>query len=149
MLVHEGINFTFELQDGVALHTVVSRPDISFAEGAAAAAQMKGIHARLAQDPEVQGAIIDLSQAPSSQGPKTRATFHELVSYWEKAGKRLVLVIDEAQAILLMQLRRIVAQSAKQHGRVVMDRDTALQWLRDELQLQPTISSAGLRAIDP
>lgn len=88
-LLEEGINYSFRRDGDILLHKVISRPDITFAEGARVAAEMLEFHERYAAQATFAGSIIDFFDAPPSQGPKTRHIFAQIARSWAPEASHL------------------------------------------------------------
>jgi hypothetical protein len=127
--VASGPNYSFDVDQGVAVCRVWQRRDLSMAEGAHCAEEMIGHFARLAQDSQLRGMIFDLSQAPPVVGPKTEQALTKMMSSFDVA-RRPIAVIAGDDTMRQLQLQRILATSAARYGKLCASIDDARAHLK-------------------
>ena len=93
---------------GVALCRVFSRPDLSYAEGAALAREIESWSSRVARRVDVRGFILDLRAAPPISGPKTIEAKRQMLGRFLARDLRVVVVHAGESATQTMQLRRLL-----------------------------------------
>jgi hypothetical protein len=130
--IAEGMNYTIDLDGGVAVCRVWSRPDLDSATGALLATEKIGVFRRLATG-AARAMILDLSAAPSVTGPKTQQALGEMVQTFQEAAKPVVVVVG-ANAIQQLQLRRIVSTFAPNHGALLGSTEEAAAWIESQLR---------------
>ncbi len=125
-IIDEGENFRLAVWRGAAYCQVWRRPDVSAADGARFAAVLTNALRFLLTDPdnEVAGIVFDLSAAPASAGPTTRALLGEAINTWSLAGKRVAMLVsaEEQRA----QMGELIAQSGNGNGAVFDDEQAAV-----------------------
>ena len=126
-LVEEGDNYRVELDGGVALCRVWSRPDLDFETGARLAAKKVEICRRLAAG-EARALLFDLRDAPKVTGPKTQRALEQIIGAWESAARPIAVVVSPA-SLQKLQLTRIAKEVAPNHSEVFLDLDQARAWV--------------------
>jgi hypothetical protein len=123
----EGQNYSIDLEGPRARCRVWSRPDLDSAQGAALAIEKIALFKRLAQG-DTREMLFDLTQAPAVTGPKTQEALGQMLAAWEQADKPIA-VLSGPLSIQQLQLRRLVATYAPQHGALFTTLDEASAWL--------------------
>jgi hypothetical protein len=123
----EGQNYSIDLEGPRARCRVWSRPDLDSAQGAALAVEKIALFQRLAQG-DAEDMLFDLTHAPAVTGPKTQEALGQMLLAWEQAGKPIA-VLSGPLSIQQLQLRRLVATFAPQHGALFTALDEARAWL--------------------
>jgi hypothetical protein len=125
----EADNYAIDLEGSLVVCRVWSRPDLSSERGAELAQdKIKWFKALAAGD--ARGLLLDLSEAPRVTGPRTQEALGAMFSAWEEASKPLAVVAGPAK-IQHLQMKRVLAAAAPQHGRLFESREPALLWLSD------------------
>jgi hypothetical protein len=126
----EGGNYRIELERGIVMCKVWSRPDVDRATGARYAEEKVAIFENLlTMSGSVCGAcLLDAREAPTNWGPTTHAALARSVDLWERARRKIAIVAstDPLQTLLFRQL---VKEAAPCYGRVFTDLDRALEEL--------------------
>lgn len=126
----EGGNYRIELERGVVVCKVWSRPDVDRETGARYAEEKVAIFENLLEmSGSVSGAcLLDAREAPTNWGPTTHAALARSVELWERARRKIAIVAsDDPLQILLF--RQLVKEWAPRYGRVFTDFDRALEEL--------------------
>jgi hypothetical protein len=129
--VIRGGNHTIELRDGYASVRVFKREDVGLEEGARFAQEMAGHLIRLMINPQVGGLIIDVRDAPTIAGPKTRGVVGDLFEKWELTARPVAIVVGN-EPIKEVQFQQIVSKAAPRWGRVVARYEDGERWCRNE-----------------
>jgi hypothetical protein len=72
--------------------------------------------------------LFDLTQAPAVTGPKTQEALGQMLAAWEQAGKPIG-IISGSLSIQQLQLRRLIATFAPEHGALFGSLEEATAWL--------------------
>ncbi|HEU4537687.1 MAG TPA: hypothetical protein VFS00_26385 [Polyangiaceae bacterium] len=125
----EGPNFAITVEDGVATCRIWARPDLSWAEGAGTADTIAKALQALAAGPRdrARGLVLDERQAPPVVGPRTEAAIGELLSAWERRGRRVAYALGN-NPVKSLQMRRLMAQWTPKHGRAFATIEEAHAW---------------------
>jgi hypothetical protein len=126
----EGLNYHIDLDGTRAICRVWSRPDLDSAQGAALAVEKISLFQRLAQG-KAESLLFDLSEAPAVTGPKTQQALSEMLDAWQ-AAKKPIAVLSGPNSLQQLQLRRLLASAAPDHGAFFASRDEADAWLDAE-----------------
>ena len=130
MRIGEGGNYEITLHRGIAVCRIWKRPDVTREEGARYAEEMVQAMGATAVGPRsvAKGAILDMSEAPTSWGPATEASLGQILADWERSGRRIAVQMsaDPVQGLLL---RRLCKEHAPTHGMAVMSREDAELWI--------------------
>jgi hypothetical protein len=135
-ILEEGDNYRVELDAGVAVCTVWSRPDLDFETGAQLAAQKVTLCRSLAAGPAL-GFLFDLREAPKVTGPKTQASLELIVGIWEAAARPIAIIVNPA-SMQKLQLTRIARDAGPRHAEVFIDFELAREWLQRRLPARRT-----------
>jgi len=144
-LVDEGDNYRVELDGGVALCRVWTRPDLDFETGARLAAQKVEICRRLAAG-EARALLFDLRDAPKVTGPKTQKALELILGAWESAARPIAIIVSPA-SMQKLQLSRIAKDAAPNQCEVFLDLDQARAWVdqRSAAQARSVRAAPGKR----
>lgn len=111
-----GENFTFGVAPNQrAICRVWRRPDLSSTDGASSAEQMTTLMRAEASRLGSMGMMFDLRDAPFIAGPRTEAAIAAMLSSWDQARKRSVIVLSE-DPMQQLQMKRLVEKHAPRHG---------------------------------
>lgn len=119
-VLHTGGNYRIERVGSVLVDVVWKRPDLSREEGARLAEEASALLVQLAADATLTSLILDLTDAPSTWGPRTNAALVAAVKAW--GARRVAIVAPEA--ITRIGARDILRDAASE-GRVTASRDAA------------------------
>ena len=126
----KGGNYSIEIDRAVALCRVWKTPDVTREEGAQFAAEKVRLLGELASLPRTRARalIFDLREAPPVWGPATQEALETIVAAWERARKRIAVVVSD-DAIQRLQMNRIVAVQARAWGKIVGLTTEAWTWI--------------------
>lgn len=122
-----GGNHTIEVRDGCVCVHVFKREDVGLEEGARFARELSTHLARLVEEPDVVGLLMDVRDAPTIAGPKTRGFLLGLFEKWEMAMRPLAIVVGD-QSIKEIQFQNLVSKIAPRWGRVMNQYEDAERW---------------------
>ncbi|HEU4539264.1 MAG TPA: hypothetical protein VFS00_34320 [Polyangiaceae bacterium] len=125
----EGRSFSIVIDDGVVTCRVWVQPDIDWEAGARLAAEISQALQALAAGPReaAKALVLDERDAPPVVGPRTQALIGDLLSAWERRGRRIAYALG-TNPVKHLQMRRLVAQWAPKQGRTFESIDEARAW---------------------
>ncbi len=128
----DGRNYRIELADErLLIARLHRRPDLDTSAGADDVERMtETIHA--ASTGDVDGLLLDLTEAPAVMGPRTQAALQTLLGAWATSGRRAVLVVGPS-AVQRLQIERWVGDIGSSKVFVSTSLDVAKVWLRGSL----------------
>jgi len=124
MCFAEGLNFTIDLEDGVAVIRTFKRVDLDSVQVGDAALHMRQLGSELTKDEKVSGLVVDLRRTPGAVGPRVEQAYSDIAGAWEATAQRVSFLILE-DAMQHMQITRIVSKAATRFGAVFTDRNEA------------------------
>lgn len=126
----EGGNYRVTIDsEGVAHFRVWRRPDVSLEVGAAYAREMVGVFERLMGEPwmRVRGVMLDLVDASTTWGPRTRLAVSEMFATTERSCKWLA-VVTTSDAVQMMTVASVLKKNAPRCGRVFGSLSNGRMW---------------------
>lgn len=126
MRVGEGGNYAIDLEESVATLRVWKRPDLTFDEGARLAVMILEDVRRIVASADVRGFIMDLRDAPTLTGKRTRGTLSEIVGVCEAAKKPIGVLL--AAGVQYATLSAPLSVTGPTMARFCTEPDAARVW---------------------
>jgi hypothetical protein len=123
-----GGNFEIEIERGVAICRIWTRPDVDRMEGARFALQNVEAFKRLAEEPAsvVRAVVLDLTRAPAMWGSIIQSCLERMVAILESAQQAIAVLSQDAMQS--EQMQRILRAHAPLHGRLFASFGEAWAW---------------------
>jgi hypothetical protein len=131
----DGGNHSFELREGLAYCRVWQRPDVDSATGAKWAREMIGHFEQLAL--ASRGIVVDLTDAPPVNGPRTQDALGRMLHSFERA-RRPVAIVVGPNAMQRLQLQRIIEDEAPTQAKLFDSESTATHWILTQGRGRPS-----------
>jgi hypothetical protein len=125
----EGRNYAVSVDEGVATFRVWKRNDLEAAQMVKLAGDLANAASILAQDQFLaHAAIFDVRDAPAEAAPGVQEAYVRLLASWEKAKRRVAIVVG-TDAIQRLLMHRLSRDHAPKWSRVLTTTIEAKAWL--------------------
>lgn len=121
--------YILDTSDALVHVRIVKRPDITMEQGAGFAEELADRLVSVLIDSKInaRALILDVREAPTHAGPKTRAAVIRILTFWEKAAHPVAIVVG-VEPIKQLQFQGMVTKNAPVWARVVASEADAHQW---------------------
>ena len=112
---------------GVVRLRVWRNADLSYEEGADLAVEVRRCLEEQAAERSVRGLLVDLRDAPTVAGPRTREEIGAFFTAFVAHGHRVAVLVRD-DAVMKMQLERLIADHCPREGRTFSSESLAVQF---------------------
>jgi hypothetical protein len=126
-VLRTGPNHKITYVAGVVRLRVWRNPDLSYEEGADIAEQVRACLDEEAGKPGVKGLFFDIREGPTVAGPRTRDQIGAFFTSYVAHGYRVAVLVRE-DAVMKMQMARLIDDHCPRGGAVFTDEAKAAEW---------------------